>query len=102
MGSRSKLCTMPPANSGCEPSFATMCITTLPAPALCPLIVTQPGSPPNAAMLAFTHFSARIWSCRPALLSPLLGSEVKEGWERKLNVSDDSTHNSPELGTSVD
>ena len=35
------------------------------APADCPPIVTFAGSPPNAAMLAWTHVNAAIWSSRP-------------------------------------
>jgi hypothetical protein len=35
------------------------------APALSPTAVTFPGSPPNPAMLAFTHFRPAIWSMLP-------------------------------------
>ncbi|OIQ63555.1 hypothetical protein GALL_549040 [mine drainage metagenome] len=34
-------------------------------PALSPATVTLAGSPPKAAMLRFTHWSAAIWSIRP-------------------------------------
>ena len=43
----------------------TIMKATLDEPADCPKIVTLPGSPPNVAMLACTHFSAAIWSSRP-------------------------------------
>ena len=35
------------------------------APADWPKIVTWLGSPPNAPMLAWTHFRAAIWSISP-------------------------------------
>ena len=34
-------------------------------PADSPKIVTFPGSPPNPATLACTHFNAAIWSSKP-------------------------------------
>jgi hypothetical protein len=38
---------------------------TLSPPADSPAMVTFDGSPPNAAILAFTQRSAAIWSSRP-------------------------------------
>jgi hypothetical protein len=35
------------------------------APADSPNTVTRSGSPPNAAILSFTHSSAAIWSSKP-------------------------------------
>ena len=34
-------------------------------PELCPIRVTDFGSPPNLWMLALTHFKANIWSMKP-------------------------------------
>ena len=35
-------------------------LCTAEAPADCPAMVMRSGSPPNAAMLSFTHFTAAI------------------------------------------
>ena len=39
---------------------------TLAAPADSPMMVTLPGSPPNAEMLSRIHFSASTWSSNPS------------------------------------
>ena len=46
-------------------SFMTGRMETEPPPALCPKMVTLPGSPPKAAMFSCTHLSAIAWSSRP-------------------------------------
>jgi hypothetical protein len=44
---------------------ATVWKQTLPAPADWPVIVIRFGSPPNAAMLSWIHWSAACWSSMP-------------------------------------
>ena len=53
------LCTSPLA------SGETTSALTANEPADSPKIVTLPGSPPKAAMLSCTHWSAATWSSRP-------------------------------------
>ena len=49
-------------NRPADPGDTTWQLTQ-PAPELSPMSSTRPGSPPNAAMLSRTHFSASRWSC---------------------------------------
>ena len=44
---------------------ATRWVLTLPAPELCPKIITLSLSPPNAAMFCCTHRMAWRWSAWP-------------------------------------
>ena len=53
-----------PRKSPCAAGSASS-VSTAPAPADCPAIVTRAGSPPNAAMLSRTHSKAAIQSSTP-------------------------------------
>ena len=55
-------------------------------PALWPNSITLSGSPPNWAILAFTHFRAWIWSRVPQLPVGCSGfSAESSGWAKKPN-----------------
>lgn len=47
------------------------------APAERPIKVTWVGSPLKCAMLSWTHWRRRIWSCRPRLRMPSLAVSVE-------------------------
>jgi hypothetical protein len=65
--------------SWCAPLYAVICIPTDVAPADWPKIVTCFGSPPNAAILSWTHCNARRWSSSPRFRALLAIASLPAG-----------------------
>ena len=70
--SAAPLCAIAPTSSLETPGVPSSVPTLIP-PADSPKIVIRRGSPPNAAMLSFTHWMAAIWSQMPLLPEPSNG-----------------------------